>query len=142
MTSRQRCWGFTDGREFLAIEWWQYRWLGRFTDKFRIEVPAEDVAVIHAQPTEDVPSLLSVSHHFTGGYIVEDVEFDLEVSALRGVLVTKPGLRVVLFGHLPKGWTLARESTFHAMDNSVGGWESELVTTAPRTPFSIAFVKS
>jgi hypothetical protein len=133
--------GIEPGREFLALEWWQYRWLGRFKDKFRIEVPAEDVAVIHAQPTQDVPSLVSISHHFTGGYIVENVEFDREVAALKGTLVTKPGLPVVLFGHLPEGWKLARETTFHAMRSSVAGWESELVTTALRTPFSIQFAK-
>jgi hypothetical protein len=134
--------GIESGKEFLALEWWQCRWLGRYKDKFQIDVPAEDVAVIHAQRTRDVPSLLSVSHHITGGYIVEDVSFDPQTGTLGGVLATKAGLRVVLFGHLPAGWILARESTFHTMSSTVGGWQSEVVTTGTRTSFEIQFAKA
>lgn len=42
--------GIPEGEELLALEWWQSRWLGRYRGAFEIEVPAEDVAVIHAQP--------------------------------------------------------------------------------------------
>ena len=129
------------GKAFLALEWWQYRWLGRFEEEFEIEVPAGDVAVIHAQPVKDVPSLVSVSHHFTGGYIVEDVEFDASAATLKGVLATKPGLRVVLFGSKGGGWKLARTASFHAMENSCGGWQSDVITTGMRTPFTIPFEK-
>ena len=133
--------GLEKGKKFLALEWWQYRWLGRFEDEFEIEAPAGDVAVIHAQPVKDVPSLVSVSHHFTGGYIVEDVEFDASAATLKGVLATKPGLRVVLFGSKGGGWKLARTASFHAMENSCGGWQSDVITTGMRTPFTIPFEK-
>jgi hypothetical protein len=133
--------GLERGREFLALEWWQYRWLGRFKDKFEVEVPAGDVAMIHAQPVKDVPSLVSVSHHYTGSYIVEDVQFDPSTAVLKGVLATKQGLRVVLFGSQAKGWLFSPRATFHSMSNSLGGWQSEVVTTAMRTPFTIQFQK-
>ena len=131
--------GIASGREFIALEWWQYQWLGRFKGKFMIEVPAEDVAVIHAQPTGEVPSLVSVSHHVTGGYIVENVTFDQQTSMLTGVLVTKPGLRVLLFGHKPAGWGFAREGKFHGSMSSLGGWQYEVVTKATHTPFKVPF---
>jgi alpha-galactosidase len=133
--------GLEAGKLFLALEWWQYRWLGRFDSDFEIEVPAGDVAIIHAQPIKDVPSLVSVSHHFTGGYIVEDVEFDASTGMLKGVLATKAGLRVVLFGSKGAGWKLARTANFHATENSLGGWQGEVITTDTRTPFSIPFEK-
>ena len=134
--------GIERGRRFLALEWWQYRWLGQFQTAFQVEVPAQDVAVIHARPVQDVPGMISVSHHITGGYIVENVSFDHRAAALKGELVTKPGLRLVLFGHIPQGWELARETTFHATVNPVGGWQSELITSAGRTPFAVKFARS
>src|SRR5262249_11798896 len=91
--------GIAKGREFMAFEWWQYKWLGRFKSHFRVDVPAEDVAVIHAQPVRSVPSLLSVSHHITGTHIVEGVRFENRSGKLKGVLATKAGLAVVLFGY-------------------------------------------
>ncbi|MDR3676916.1 MAG: hypothetical protein P4N24_15605, partial [Acidobacteriota bacterium] len=133
--------GLEAGKLFMALEWWQYRWLGRFDKDFEIDVPAGDVAIIHAQPIKDVPSLVSVSHHFTGGYIVEDVEFDTSTGMLKGVLATKAGLRVVLFGSRGAGWKLARTAHFHATENSFGGWQGEVITTDTRTPFSIPFEK-
>jgi hypothetical protein len=134
--------GLESGKTFLALEWWQYRWLGRFEEEFEIEVPAGDVAVIHAQPVKDVPSLVSVSHHFTGGYVIESAEFDTASAALKGVLVTKPGLRVVLFGSSGKGWEFAPRTTFHAAANSLGGWQSELTTTSTRTSFAVQFARA
>ena len=133
--------GLESGKTFLALEWWQYRWLGRFEEEFEIEVPAGDVAVIHAQPVKEVPSLVSVSHHFTGGYIIESAEFDAASAALKGVVVTKPGLLVVLFGSSGKGWEFASRTTFHGATNSLGGWQSELTTTSTRTSFAIQFLK-
>lgn len=133
--------GIAPGQPFLALEWWQYRWLGRFQSAFSVEVPAQDVAVIHAQAVRDTPSLISVSHHITGGYIVEDVSFDRGSSELRGDVVTKPGVRMVLFGHLPEQWALAQETTFHATANPGGGWQSELVTNRKRTPFAVRFTR-
>jgi len=131
--------GIESGREFLAMEWWQYRWLGRFRGDFEVEVPAGDVAMIHAQPRQEYPSLLSVSHHFTGGYIVENVEFDPSSGIMKGVLATKPGLRLVLFGTGAGGWKLASRETYHSAENSWGGWQSEVATTGPRTPFALQF---
>ncbi|MCA2966289.1 MAG: alpha-galactosidase [Acidobacteriaceae bacterium] len=132
--------GIEPGQPFLALEWWQYRWLGRFQSTFVAEVPAQDVLVIHARPVGETPSLLSVSHHITGGYIVENVWFDHGTSELKGEVVTKPGVRLVLFGYLPRQWALAKESTFHATASPFGGWQSELQTTGSRTPFAIRFM--
>lgn len=149
LTSESRKYAITPGmlgiesaQEFLALEWWQYRWLGRFGGNFEVEVPAGDVAVIHAQPIKDVPSLLSVSHHFTGSYIIEDVAFDASSGALKGVIATKPGLHLVLFGTQAKGWKFTTRQTFHGIENSLGGWQSEMVTTGMRTPFAIQFQKA
>lgn len=132
--------GIKPGKEFLALEWWQYRWLGRFRGNFKIDVPPGDVAVIHAQPRRSVPWLMSVSHHITGGYIIEDVSFDRKTGQLTGKLLTKPGLPVVLFGQVPKGWQLGR-SNFHSTANSFRGWQSEIITTSKRTRFTISFEK-
>ncbi len=134
--------GIGAGKEFLALEWWQYKWLGRFNQKFSIDVPPEDVAVIHAQPTKKVPSLLSVSHHITGGYIVEKAAFDPAMGKLSGIIAAKPGLPMVLFGHLPKGWELSKQAGFHSSVSSVGGWQSEIVTNSQHTKFEIQFTKN
>ena len=131
--------GVPEGRDYLALEWWQYRWLGKFRGDVTIEVPPEDVAVIHAQPTGDVPSLVSVSHDITGGSIVRDVSFYTESGTLTGSLETKAGLRLVLFGSLPAGWRVSRETHFHTTASSCGGWQSEVVTTGVRTQFSVGF---
>jgi len=127
---------------FLALEWWSQRWLGRFSAPFEVEVPPEDVAVLHARPTAPTPGLLSVSHHITGTYIVERASFSRRKGLLSGVLATRPGLRVLLFGLTPPAWTLAPESIYHGATNSLGGWQHEVVTTGERTPFSIAFVRT
>jgi len=126
----------------VALEWWQCRWLGRFKNRFTLDVPPGDVAVIHAQPVKAVPFPVSVSHHITGGYIVENVSFDRRSGKLRGALRTKEGLRMVLFGGLPEGWELSRESKPHAAKSSVGAWQCEVLTTGKRTRFAIRFEKS
>ena len=131
--------GMEEGCEFLALEWWQSRWLGRFDGPFNLEVPPGDVAVIHAGHPQEVPSLISVSHHITGGYIVDEVTFDPDSGLLSGILATKAGLNLVLFGHLPEGWTLSRESRFHGMAGAIGSWQHEVVTTETHTPFAIRF---
>jgi hypothetical protein len=128
------------GVEFVALEWWQYRWLGRFNDAFTIEVPPEDVAMIHARPVEQVPSLLSVSHHVTGAHIVRDVTFDRSTGELTGALITKKGLKMTLFGDLAAGWTLSRDAEMHATVSSVRGWQSEFTTTDQESPFVISFI--
>ena len=131
--------GISGGEEFLAIEWWQCRWLGRFARAFALEVPAEDVAVIHARPCGSRPSLLTTSCPLTGPWIVERTSFDEVTGVLSGTVVTKAGLRLLLFGHLPRPWTLERRAAFHGSVSSAGGWQSELVTTAERTPFEVRF---
>jgi len=127
------------GREFVALEWWGQRWLGRFEGAFEIEVPPEDVAVIHAMPVPRAPRLLSVSHHITGNAIVAEAAFDSVRGVLHGELVTKAGLRVVLSGLTSSKWTLAMAATYHGAANTLGGWQHEIVTTGPRTPFAIPF---
>jgi hypothetical protein len=134
--------GIASGREFAALEWWQSRWLGRFRGAIPLQVPPLDVALIHAQSTREIPWPVSTSHHFTGGYIVEKVAFDPAAGVLRGELVTRPGLRTVLYGHAPAPWNLTREESFHTVKNAAGLWQSEIVTTSTRTPFSIRFKKS
>jgi hypothetical protein len=134
--------GIDDSREFVALEWWQQRWLGRFTGGFELEVPPEDVAVIHARPTRSTPGLVSVSHHITGNYIVEQVAFDRGTGMLNGVLATRPELRVVLFGQTSPAWRLAPGTTYHGAANPFGGWQHELVTSGQQTPFAIAFVRA
>ena len=134
--------GLEEGREFLALEWWQSRWLGRFDGPFTLEVPAGDVAVIHARHTGEAPSLISVSHPITGGYIVKEVVFDPVSGTLCGALDTKAGLGLVLFGHLPEGWALSRESRFHGIAGAIGSWQCEVVTTSAHTPFAIRFERT
>lgn len=134
--------GIAEGREYLALEWWGQRWLGRFSGSFELEVPPEDVAVIHALPTRPSPQLLSVSHHITGNYIVEGASFDRRTGLLTGELCTRAGLRVVLFGQTSPQWPLAPEATYHGAANALGGWQQELVTTEGRTAFAILFRKA
>lgn len=128
-----------EGEEILALEWWQGRWLGRYRGDFEVEVPAEDVAVVHAQPVTPTPGLVSLSHHPSGGTILRDVCFAAPSGTLRGALETKAGLPVVLFGALPAGWKLGRLASYHATENSCGGWQGELATSGQRTPFKIGF---
>jgi len=131
--------GLPEGGDFLAMEWWGQRWLGRFSGAFELEVPPEDVAVIHALPARSTPQLLSTSHHITGSYIVAAASFDRKTGVLSGELVTKPGLRVVLFGQTSPRWRLASKATYHGAANALGGWQHEVVTTGTRTPFAIPF---
>ena len=134
--------GIDPSREYIALEWWQQRWLGRFTGPFELEVPSGDVAVVHARPARSTPGLVSVSHHITGNYIVEQASFDRRTATLNGALATRPGLRVVLCGQTSPAWALAPESTYHGASNDFGGWQHELITSHRRTPFAIAFVRT
>lgn len=85
------------------------------------------------------PCLVSVSHHISGGTILRDVRFDEGHAVLRGLLETKPGIPVVLFGGAPSGWILSPHAQHHATQSSVGGWQAEVRTTGQRTPFEVAF---
>lgn len=131
--------GLPEDEELLALEWWQSRWLGRFRGAFELEVPPEDVAVIHAQPVGVHPGLVSVSHHITGGTILRDLRFDAGDATLRGVLETRADLPVVLYGSAPAGWVLGGQAQHHGAQGSTGGWQVEVKTTGQRTPFEIAF---
>lgn len=133
--------GIDPGREFLALEWWNQRWLGRFDGAFDIEVPGEDVAIVHARPCGRQPAVLSVSHHVTGSDIITASSFDARKGRLRGELRTKAGLRVVLFGHTPSSWALAPEATYHGASNTFGGWQQELVTGSGATHFEVPFCR-
>ena len=146
LTGRTRTWAITPAMlglpergDFLAMEWWGQRWLGRFSGPFELEVPPEDVAVIHALPARSTPQLLSTSHHITGNYIVAAASFDPGTGILSGELATRSGLRVVLFGQTSPRWRLAPEATYHGSANALGGWQHEVVTTGTRTPFAIPF---
>ncbi|MFP4383431.1 MAG: hypothetical protein ACLFSE_05255 [Spirochaetia bacterium] len=133
--------GVEDGTPFCALEWWQYRWLGRFSSSFEIEVPPEDTAVIHGMPLSAEPRIVSVSHHITGGYILSRQEFDSDSGRLHGSLRTKPGLNIVLLGYAPEQWVLDPHKAFHCAGSGLGSWQYELVTAGPDTEFSIFFRK-
>jgi len=130
--------GYEKGRPFTVLEWWNCRWLGTYTDAFAVRVPPEDVFILHAAPVTGVPSLFSVSHHFAGAYILDNVAYDAEANALSGEVLTKPGLNVVLFG-LVEGRRFSRQDSHHAAVNSLGGFQKELTTTAQRTAFTVKF---
>ena len=127
------------GKGFVALEWWGQRWLGRFQGAFQVEVPPEDVAVIHAMPVPQTPQVLSVSHHITGNLIVGETAFDRGDGMLRGELLTRAGLRVVLCGLTSPRWGLASPATYHGSANQLGGWQHEVVTEGQRTAFAIPF---
>jgi len=131
--------GFEVGREFVALEWWQSRWLGRFSAGFTLEVPPEDVAVIHAGAVSAQPSLFSVSQPIANGLIVREVAFQPETGLLKGTLETKAGLPLVLFGLTPPQWALDRTTLFHAASNTFGGWQCEFQTKNPLAEFTVGF---
>ncbi len=133
--------GLLPGQAFGAVEWWQQRWLGEFQGAFEVIIPPADVAVVHAQACRPHPWLISASHHFTGGWIVENLRFDAEQQQLHGELVTRPGLALSLIGTLPPGWRVAPHADAHGRGNGSGGWAYEVQTTAQRTPFVIPFAR-
>jgi hypothetical protein len=124
-----------------VVEWWQQRWLGRFEGPLEVLVPPADVAVLHAQAYRPYPWLISCSHHFTGGWIVENLSFDTSTQQLKGELVTKAGLGASLIGTLPHDWFIPPSSDFHGRGNGAGGWAYEVRTTGSRTPFAVQFAK-
>jgi hypothetical protein len=131
--------GIPQDKEYTVLEWWQYRRLGCLSGALKLEVPPEDAAVLHAAPVLDVPRVVSVGHHITGGYILDNVAFDEDSGELSGELVTKPGLRTVLFGHTPTDWELVPAKTFHTSCSSSGEWQYEIITTGTRTGFRLPF---
>ena len=133
--------GLQPGESFGAVEWWQQRWLGTFEGAFVISIPAADVAILHAQAVQPYPWLVSVSHHFTGGWIVENLRFDHQSQQLQGEIVTRPGLSMALFGTIPPGWMIPSNADYHGRANGAGGWAHEVKTTATRTPFTIHFAR-
>jgi hypothetical protein len=132
--------GIDEDAEWVALEWWQNRWLGRKSGEFTVDVPPLDVAVIHGKPTMNTPSIVSCSHHPSGMYILETEGYDEENRMLRGNLVTRPKLKTVLFGQMPRGWKLAESMREHAAcDDQNGLWQCEVMTEDTVTPFSVAF---
>ncbi len=138
---RPEMFGFSADSEWLALEWWQYRWLGCFQGAFTLDVPPLDVAVVHAQPVGEQPAVVSCAHHPTGLYIVEDAAFDVESGILSGRLATRPGLKTVLFGYTPSHWRLTAGMKNHVIANSLGGWQCEVTTTGKKTGFNVCFEK-
>ena len=125
--------------EFIVLEWWQGRWLGRFNDSFHVDVPPEDCAVLHAVPVHDYPCVVSVSHHITGGYILDKVKFNANTKTLSGEIHSKPGIDMVIYGYLPSGWEIPAAERGHTILNSLGGWQSEIRTVSTVTTFSLKF---
>lgn len=125
--------------EWMALEWWQQRWLGRIRGAADVEVPPQDVAIVHAQPATDTPAILSCSHHPAGLTLVESPRFDPDSATLSATLVTRPGLHTVVFGQMPTDWRLAGTMRSHAIANADGGWQCEVHTTGTRTPFHVEF---
>jgi hypothetical protein len=131
--------GLPTGALFGVIEWWQQRWIGKFDGIFEVIIPPMDVAVLHAQLLKPHPWLISVSHHFTGGLIIENLSFDPEKEQLKGEVVTRPGISMSLMGTVPPGWTIPSDADYHGRCNGDGGWAYEVRTTSQRTPFAIQF---
>jgi len=125
--------------EFIVLEWWQGRWLGRFNDSFHVDVPPEDCAVLHAVPVYDYPCIVSVSHHITGGYILDKVKFNANTKTLSGEIHSKAGIDMVIYGYLPSGWEIPAAERGHTILNSLGGWQSEIRTVSTVTTFSLKF---
>ncbi len=134
--------GIDSDAGWLALEWWQRRWLGRNHGDVEVEVPPYDVGIIHARPVADEPRVLSCSHHPSGLYVVRSDGFDPETGVLSGELVTSPGLKTVIFGQKPSGWELSRNMRSHAIANRGGGWQCEVTTTAQETPFRVEFERA
>jgi hypothetical protein len=124
---------------FAAYEWWQMRFLGTHAGRVGVEVPAGDVAILHAAPVAAHPALVSVSHHHTPWHIVESCRWDESAQALTGTLHTKAGLPVTLFGHAPADWTLATGGRFAGSGGRAGNWQYVVRTTGHRTAFSVPF---
>jgi hypothetical protein len=129
------------GESFAAVEWWQSQYLGEHSGAFDVEVPAYDVAVIHAAATTNHPTLLSLSHHYTGGYIVEDCRWDETSCSLCGTLLTKKGLAITLLGHAPKSFALTAGGVNNGIGTPGGNWQYTVCTTGQRTPFKVPFKK-
>jgi len=140
---RREWFGYDPDADLIALEWWQSRWLGRFAadQPIEIDVPPEDVAILHAQPVSEQPALISCAHHPVGLYIVGPTRFDAATGELSGSLLTRPGLKTVLMGQMPADWTLAAGMRARGACNATGGWQCECVTTQPETPFVIQFCR-
>lgn len=126
-------------KPFIALEWWQSRWIGTFNSSFEISVPAEDVAVIHAGPLTMQPSIISVQHHISGGHIIDNVSFDSSRGMLIGTITTKPGIKTVVYGYAPEDVRIPNTRAFHCTSNALGGWQMEVMTQAPQTIFEVPF---
>lgn len=131
--------GLDAAAPFVACEWWQSRYLGVQTGGLEVEVPSGDVAVIHVSPVAEHPTLVSVSHHHTPWHIVRECRWDEAACTLCGVIETKPGLKVTLFGHAPQGWRMTVHARFHGAVGRAGNWQYTLETSGPRTPFTVPF---
>jgi hypothetical protein len=130
--------GLDAAAPFAAYEWWQCRYLGVHVGGLDVDVPPGDVGVVHAAPIAPHPVLVSLSHHHTGWYIVENCAWDEAAGILRGMLRTKAGLPVALFGHAPESWALTAEGLFAGWCGR-GNWQHEIRTTSERTPFAVPF---
>jgi hypothetical protein len=131
--------GLDAATPFAAWEWWQNRYLGVHTGRLEVEVGSGDVAVIHAGPVADHPSVLSVSHHHTPWHIVPECRWDAESRVVRGVLLTKPGLKITLYGHAPRPWRLTVRGRFDGAVGGDGNWQYTVRPNGPRTSFEVPF---
>lgn len=133
--------GISSEEEYIVLEWWNGKWLGQFSENVKVDVPSEDCAVLHAVQVKKVPEVLSVSHHISGGYILSDMSFNEKNGQLSGVIETKKGLKIVLYGYTPENWSIPGNTRAHVIKNKIGGWQMEIETTGHITPFSIVFEK-
>ncbi len=131
--------GIPDDMEYIALEWWEGKWLGRFTSNMKITVSSEDCAVIHAIQIGKNPEIISISHHISGGYILNNIRFNENTGELSGYITTKQGLKTVMYGYAPYDWIIPISMRSHVIKNRIGGWQMEIETTGQITPFTIKF---
>jgi hypothetical protein len=131
--------GLKTGTEYISFNWWPCEWLGRFNGPFTINIPSGDTVVLHTKPIGDEPSLVSVSHHITGGYIIENVKFDNETGELSGRIASKAGLNITIFGIIPGGWKIKEDKDPSVTVNNIGGWQLELFMDKTHTDFIVFF---
>ena len=101
--------GLDPNQEYLAFDFWQEKFLGKFKSRFKIAVEPERVKVIKLVPARSYPWFLSYNRHITQGAVdIKTLCWEEKTRTLSGSLEAVPGFEYRLYFSCPEKFQLRK----------------------------------
>ena len=97
--------GLDPAQEYLAFDFWQEKFLGKFKNQLKIAVEPESAKVIKLVPARPYPWFLSYNRHITQGAVdLKKLNWSEDKNVLFGKIKVLANFRYRLYFYLPQGF--------------------------------------